>query len=171
MRSPLSGILRAIMRTRTIPALGLILLALSLAACASRKAITDSPNPPLQTVSIRVGSATVLAELALSETERERGLMFRKTLDEGKGMIFVFAKDDRLAFWMKNTTLPLSLAYIASDGTIRQIVRPRALVPRAGAGRALGALCPRDEPRLVRPLGRQGRGQGRRRASCQPAED
>lgn len=119
------------MRTRTIPALGLILLALSLAACASRKAITDSPNPPLQTVSIRVGSATVLAELALSETERERGLMFRKTLDEGKGMIFVFPKDDMLVFWMKNTTLPLSLAYIASDGTIRQIsdLEPLSLAP------------------------------------------
>ena len=48
--------------------------------------------------------------------------MFRKSLDDGKGMLFVFDRDEQLAFWMKNTSIPLSLAYIASDGTIRQIV-------------------------------------------------
>jgi len=103
-----------------LPALALIL---SLASCAAaKKAVTDSPNPTLAAVSIKVGSAQVLAEVARTEAQRERGLMFRTSLADGKGMIFIFDKDDLLAFWMKNTKLPLSLAYISSDGTIRQIV-------------------------------------------------
>lgn len=95
----------------------------ALASCAGRKAeITDSPNPKLTTKTIQVGSSRVLAEIARTETERERGLMFRKSLEDGEGMLFVFDKDEQLAFWMKNTFIPLSLAYISSDGTIRQIV-------------------------------------------------
>jgi uncharacterized protein len=106
-------------------------LLVSLSSCASKKEVADSPNPKLPTATIRVGSVAVLAEVARSETERERGLMFRKGLEEGKGMIFVFDRDDQLAFWMKNTLIPLSLAYISSDGAIRQIVdlEPRSLAP------------------------------------------
>ncbi len=48
--------------------------------------------------------------------------MFRKKLDDGQGMLFVFETDDRLSFWMKNTLVPLSIAYIAYDGTIREIL-------------------------------------------------
>jgi uncharacterized protein len=100
-----------------------LLLALGLASCADakNKAVTDSPNPTLKALTLKVGPSQVLAEIARTETERERGLMFRTSLADGAGMLFVFDKDDRLAFWMKNTKIPLSLAYIASDGTIRQI--------------------------------------------------
>jgi uncharacterized protein len=98
-----------------------LLISLLLASCSNQKAVTDSPNPTLAAVSIEVGPSRVLAEIARSDTERERGLMFRTSLADGKGMLFVFDKDDRLAFWMKNTKLPLSIAYISSDGTIRQI--------------------------------------------------
>jgi uncharacterized membrane protein (UPF0127 family) len=99
-----------------------LLAALSFASCAEgKKEITDSPNPALEAVRIKVGKASVLAEMARTEAQRERGLMFRASLADGKGMLFVFDRDDRLAFWMKNTKIPLSLAYIASDGTIRQI--------------------------------------------------
>jgi uncharacterized protein len=99
-----------------------VALGLSLASCSGgKKAVTDSPKPILASASITVGPSRVLAEIARTETERERGLMHRSSLAEGKGMLFVFDRDDRLAFWMKNTTLPLSIAYIASDGTIRQL--------------------------------------------------
>jgi uncharacterized membrane protein (UPF0127 family) len=102
-----------------------------LGSCAGKQAVSDSPNPPLVTASLSVGKAQVIAELARTDTERERGLMFRKSLPEGRGMLFIFDKDDRLSFWMKNTMIPLSLAYIASDGTIRQIVElvPESLAP------------------------------------------
>jgi uncharacterized membrane protein (UPF0127 family) len=108
-----------------------LLFTLPLVSCAGKKSATDAPNPVLKTAAIEVGSAQVLAEIARTESERERGLMFRKSLGDGKGMLFIFDKDDRLAFWMKNTLIPLSLAYIASDGTIRQIVdlEPESLAP------------------------------------------
>jgi uncharacterized protein len=101
-----------------------LVMSLSLAACADKKpaAVTDSPNPKLATSPITVGKVQIVAEIAATETERERGLMFRTTLADGTGMLFVFDKDQQLAFWMKNTKIPLSLAYISSDGTIRQIV-------------------------------------------------
>jgi uncharacterized membrane protein (UPF0127 family) len=100
------------------------LFVLGLYSCADgkKKEVTDSPNPKLTTSSLQIGSARVIAEVASTETERERGLMFRTALADGEGMIFVFDKDEAIAFWMKNTKLPLSLAYISSDGTIRQIV-------------------------------------------------
>ncbi len=108
-----------------------LVLVLPLASCAGKKEPTDSPNPRLEAVSIKVGGAVVLAEIARTDVERQRGLMFRTKLEDGTGMLFVFDKDERLAFWMKNTVLPLSLAYIASDGTIRQIVD---LEPQSLAG-------------------------------------
>ncbi|MBL8966661.1 MAG: DUF192 domain-containing protein [Spirochaetaceae bacterium] len=89
------------------------------------------PNPTLRTVELRAGDASILAEVALTPGERERGLMFRKSLPEGRGMLFVFEADQRLAFWMKNTTLPLSIAYISADGVIREIrdLEPLSLAP------------------------------------------
>ncbi len=82
----------------------------------------DRPNPVLHSVKLVSGSTSVLAEVAQNEEQRTRGLMFRKSLADGKGMLFVFETDQRPAFWMKNTQIPLSLAYIASDGTITQIL-------------------------------------------------
>jgi uncharacterized membrane protein (UPF0127 family) len=75
----------------------------------------------LPTVVLRAGSATVVAELARSPEEQATGLMFRKTLADGRGMLFVYGDDRRLSFWMKNTLVPLSIAYLAADGTIREI--------------------------------------------------
>ncbi len=89
------------------------------------------PNPTLRTVELKAGNASILAEVALTPGERERGLMFRKSLPEGKGMLFVFEADQRLAFWMKNTTIPLSIAYISAEGEIREIrdLEPLSLAP------------------------------------------
>lgn len=83
---------------------------------------TSKPNPKLKTVVLSSGEIRVTVELARTELERNRGLMYRKTLEEGKGMLFVFEQDQRIAFWMRNTSIPLSLAYIGSDGTIFQIL-------------------------------------------------
>ena len=61
------------------------------------------------------------AELALTDRERARGLMFRKKLGSNEGMLFVFATARYRNFWMKNTFLPLSIAYISKYGTINEI--------------------------------------------------
>jgi uncharacterized membrane protein (UPF0127 family) len=66
-------------------------------------------------------AVVVRAELARTDIERERGLMFRRSLDSGDGMLFVFERDQILSFWMKNTLIPLSIAYIAHDGKIVDI--------------------------------------------------
>jgi uncharacterized membrane protein (UPF0127 family) len=64
---------------------------------------------------------TITAEIARTERERERGLMFRKEIKDGEGMLFVFDRDQILSFWMKNTLVPLSIAYISRDGVILEI--------------------------------------------------
>jgi uncharacterized membrane protein (UPF0127 family) len=67
------------------------------------------------------GEITINAEIARSDLQREQGLMFRKSLDDGKGMLFIFEQDQIMSFWMKNTLIPLSIAFIASDGRILEI--------------------------------------------------
>ncbi|GMO48824.1 MAG: DUF192 domain-containing protein [Termitinemataceae bacterium] len=61
------------------------------------------------------------AEIADTEEQRAKGLMFRKKLNDGEGMLFVFQKDEMLSFWMKNTLLPLSIAYINREFIIVNI--------------------------------------------------
>jgi hypothetical protein len=74
-----------------------------------------------ETVPLRVGGATFQVEIADTPEERRRGLMHRDELPEGRGMLFVFEDEDYRSFWMKNTTIPLSIAYISSDGVIMGI--------------------------------------------------
>ncbi len=62
------------------------------------------------------------AEFVSREPERARGLMFRYHLAQDSGMLFVFEKDDVLRFWMKNTFIPLSIAFIDRDGIIANIL-------------------------------------------------
>ena len=77
------------------------------------------------------GTVSIVAELAVTDEERARGLMHRTNLPEGEGMLFVFDRDQRLSFWMKNTVIPLSIAFISSDGRITEIrdMRPLDLTP------------------------------------------
>ena len=65
--------------------------------------------------------AEITAELARTDEERAKGLMFRTNLPEGEGMLFIFERDQLMSFWMKNTQIPLSIAFIASDGRILEI--------------------------------------------------
>jgi uncharacterized membrane protein (UPF0127 family) len=110
---------------RPILALVLFVSALVVLGCAAKGGPAPDgptkPNPVLPTAEIRSGSVTLTVELARDEGQRERGLMFRKSLAEGRGMLFVFDADQILAFWMKNTILPLSVAYLTKDGTVREI--------------------------------------------------
>ena len=69
------------------------------------------------------GSVLIDVELAENEAQRVQGLMFRESLDENAGMLFVFEEDERTGgFWMKNTLIPLSIAFIDKDSRIVSIL-------------------------------------------------
>ena len=68
------------------------------------------------------GERTVAVEIADSEGERARGLMGRESLDADAGMVFVFPAETSGAFWMKNTLIPLSIAFYDENGRILRIL-------------------------------------------------
>jgi len=74
---------------------------------------------PVQRNGVQI--ASVKAEIAKNDEEKSQGLMHRKKLDDGEGMLFIYNRDQILSFWMKNTLIPLSIAFIASDGRIIDI--------------------------------------------------
>jgi uncharacterized membrane protein (UPF0127 family) len=107
---------------KTIRLAVLILSGLLVLSCAAKSnGQPAKAQKELPTVELRAGQVTVKAELAVSPEEQATGLMFRKSLADGRGMLFVYEDDRRLSFWMKNTLIPLSIAYLAADGTIREI--------------------------------------------------
>ena len=84
-------------------------------------------QPRLQTMQLFVGRKELTAELALKPVEIYTGMMWRTNLPDGEGMLFVFADATPRAFYMRNTLVPLSLAYIDPDGVIAEIhdLQPR----------------------------------------------
>jgi uncharacterized membrane protein (UPF0127 family) len=93
----------------------------SAASGSKRDSSPTKAQPRLATATLGVGGKTIEVELAKTERELQTGLMFRTQLADGEGMLFVFSADRQPSFWMKNTRLPLSIAYIASNGVIMDI--------------------------------------------------
>jgi uncharacterized protein len=90
----------------------------------------------------KTGVHAFAVELATNETERARGLMFRKELPEGRGMLFDFQSDQPVAFWMHNTYISLDMIFIRGDGSILRIAENTEplsdrLVPSGGPVRAV----------------------------------
>ncbi len=90
----------------------------------------------------KTGVHPFLVELAVTPEETSRGLMFRRSLPEGQGMLFDFQRDQELSFWMKNTYIPLDMIFIRSDGRIHRIAEnteplSERLVPSLGPARAV----------------------------------
>jgi len=102
------------------------LLAL-LVAAASAWAQPEPQKLPL--VRLNAGIHNINAELAATPEQREIGLMFRPTMAVNDGMLFVFERAGQQCFWMKNTLIPLSAAFIADDGTVVNIeaMKPQTL--------------------------------------------
>ncbi len=85
---------------------------------------TESSGAELPTVTIDASSGEkveVRVEIADDDAERARGLMHRTALAENRGMLFVFRSEERLSFWMRDTLIPLSIAYMDTEGRIVDI--------------------------------------------------
>lgn len=84
-------------------------------------------QPKLRTIKLWLGTNELTTEVAATFNEVQTGMMWRTNMAEMDGMIFVFARPFQATFWMKNTLLPLSCAYIGSDGTILELhdMKPR----------------------------------------------
>lgn len=85
--------------------------------CASAT-FAQSAQVDLPRIQLSVGMHLVNAQVATTPHQRETGLMYRSEMPVGEGMLFVFESASGLCFWMKNTLIPLTAAFIAEDGTI-----------------------------------------------------
>lgn len=84
-------------------------------------AMAESTGMNFPVTTLKAGKHLIRAEVASTEAQREQGLMFRRELPKNNGMLFVFDRPARSCMWMKNTPLPLSVAFIDANGTILNI--------------------------------------------------
>jgi len=107
----------------------LIVLFLSLLCLGGNIRLAQAQSDPpangtpqsLPKVVLHVGKATLNTQIAATEAQRELGLMYYTKLNDNDGMIFLMGTIDTATFWMKNTLIPLSVAYIDKDGKILEI--------------------------------------------------
>ena len=113
------------------------LLALGVATAAS----AQTGPQRLPSIKLTAGIYVIGAELASTPEQREIGLMFRPAMGANEGMLFVFERAGQQCFWMKNTLIPLSAAFVADDGSI---VNVEAMKPQT-----LDAHCSTQPVRFV----------------------
>ena len=104
------------MRIRTIFCCWLLTLTGTLAQAQ------EQPQLNLPRVTLGAGMYRIDAQLALEPEQRQIGLMFRAEMPQHEGMLFMFEEPAQQCFWMKNTLLPLTAAFVADDGTIVNLV-------------------------------------------------
>ena len=93
-------------------------LSFLLGALTSSAQAQDAPQLNLPRLQLTAGMHLIDTQLALNPEHRTIGLMFRKEMPQNEGMLFVFEQAANQCFWMKNTLLPLTAAFVADDGTI-----------------------------------------------------
>jgi uncharacterized membrane protein (UPF0127 family) len=116
----------------------LIVVATGAPAARALPAITDSHIEKLKTEKIKVGSREIVVEIADTSEARERGLMYRKSMPANEGMLFIFDSAQPLAFWMKNTLIPLSIGYFDAN---RKLLGTHEMTPAV-----MGEVQPKTYP-------------------------
>jgi len=104
-----------------------LFFALALISTVQAQQVVNNGQPQsLPAVPIHIGHATLSAEIAATEQEGEIGLMYRRSMPDNDGMLFVLPVQ-RAVFWMENTYIPLSIAFLDKDGTILELHDMKAL--------------------------------------------
>ncbi|OPY05917.1 MAG: hypothetical protein A4E67_01722 [Syntrophaceae bacterium PtaB.Bin038] len=114
---------------RTGNRISAFLLAVTIAASfalAQGIACAKDPQAP-RLKKILVGDTPLWVEVADTLEKQERGLMFRRSLPDNEGMLFIYKEPIEMSFWMRNTFLPLDIAFIGADGRILNIHQARPL--------------------------------------------
>lgn len=117
-------------------------LAVPMAACSGGAQTEDAAAIPL-TISMAGKQHRFRVEVARTEAEQEKGLMFRTELPADGGMLFPFAKPKLASFWMKNTLIPLDMIFVRADGSIDRIAEntiPESLEPVVSGGEVAAVL-------------------------------
>jgi uncharacterized membrane protein (UPF0127 family) len=111
----------------------LVLLSAFVVMSAPAELIQPSIAAEQQTLEIasKTGVHVFAVELAVTDAERERGLMFRKQLPDGQGMLFDFKREQEVSMWMENTYVPLDMIFIRKDGRILRIAENTEPLSRA----------------------------------------
>jgi uncharacterized protein len=113
-------------------ALSAVLLSAVINTSASAQ---EEPQMNLQRAQLTIGMHQIDAQLALTPQQRQIGLMWRKSMPQHEGMLFVFEQPSKQCFWMKNTFLPLTAAFVEDDGTIVNLadMKPQTTEPHCSA--------------------------------------
>ena len=106
----------------TVNAMKRALLTLLFSGLALVASAQDTPQTNLPRIKLQAGMYQIDTQVAQTEAQRQTGLMFRKEMPQHEGMLFVFEQPATQCFWMKNTLLPLTAAFLADDGTIVNLV-------------------------------------------------
>jgi hypothetical protein len=116
-----------------IAAAGLLAFAVALPATADKT---------LKTTSLSMGKNAIRVEIVENDDDRSKGLMFREKLGKNDGMLFIFDDPGYHSMWMKNTLIPLSVAFVDRDGVILNVeeMEPQTLDSHTAAGPAKYAI-------------------------------
>lgn len=98
------------------------ILASFVLAAGAQIALAQEAQTQLPRVKLSSGMHQIDAQVAQTPDQRMVGLMFRKEMPQHEGMLFIFEQPSMQCFWMKNTLLPLTAAFVADDGTVVNLV-------------------------------------------------
>lgn len=122
---------------KLVTCIATITIAAAFSSTAFSQQITKFPVIPLT-----AGMNVIHAEVAANEAQREQGLMFREKMGANEGMVFLFGAPASVCMWMKNTLIPLSVAFMDRDGKIVNIeeMKPQTLDSHCSKGQIFYAL-------------------------------
>ncbi len=106
-----------------------MLASMAIGMAGSGLAAAQEAPQRLPTVTLGIGILNIKAEVAQTPREHEIGLMYRTSMGANEGMIFAFERPGQQCFWMKNTLIPLAVAFVADDGTVVNVdeMKPQTL--------------------------------------------